>query len=94
MNTPATFQRLINKTLAELLDMYCVVYLDDVLVYSKTFEEHQLHVKQVLQQLYDNGLYCKLLKCEFAVKQTMFLGHIILSEGIQMDPERVATVKD
>jgi hypothetical protein len=93
-NAPATFQRLINKTLAGLLDTCCIAYLDDVLIYSRTFEEHEQHVKQVLERLRKNGLYCKISKCEFAVQQTMFLGHVVSTEGVEMDPDRVATVKD
>src|SRR5205809_3576745 len=74
---------------------FCVAYLDDVLIYTDgTHEEHVQHVRQVLQRLLDHGLYAKLEKCEFHVRETKFLGFIISPDGIAMDPERIATIVD
>ena len=94
-NAPATFQSYINDALRDFLDEFCVAYLDDVLIYTDgTHEEHVQHVRQVLQRLLDHGLYAKLEKCEFHVRETRFLGFIISPDGIAMDPERIATIVD
>ena len=91
---PATFQRFINDTLREYLDLFCSVYLDDILIYSRTEEEHTAHVRAVLQKLRDAGLFAKMSKCEFFVPETKFLRMIISRDGIHMDPEKVQTVCD
>jgi len=69
---PATFQRFINDALREYLDRFCSAYLDDILIYSKSKEEHLEHVRQVLERLRRAGLYAKLSKCEFFVEETKF----------------------
>jgi hypothetical protein len=74
---PATFQRFINDTLREYLDQFCSAYLDDILIYSKTKEEHKIHVRKVLERLRKAGLFAKLSKCEFFVTKTKFLGLIV-----------------
>jgi hypothetical protein len=86
---PATFQRYINDTLRDYLDIFCTAYLDDILVYSQTRSEHTQHVRKVLQKLREAGLFAKLAKCEFAVHETKFLGLIVGRDGIKMDPEKV-----
>jgi transposase InsO family protein len=91
---PATFQRFINDTLRDYLDVFCTAYLDDILIYSKTRSEHSRHVRLVLQRLREAGLYAKLSKCEFAVPETRFLGIIVGRDGIKMDPEKVKTILD
>jgi hypothetical protein len=91
---PATFQRFINDTLREYLDLFCSAYLDDILIYSRTEEEHTAHVRAVLQKLRDAGLFAKMSKCEFFVPETKFLGMIVGRDGIRMDPEKVQTVRD
>jgi hypothetical protein len=73
----ATFQRFINDSLYDYLDQFCSVYLDDILIYSKTREEHEEHVCKVLQRLREAGLYTKLSKCEFFVTKTKFLSLIV-----------------
>jgi len=94
-NAPATFQAYINDVLHEYLDVFCVAYLDDVLIYTDgTLEDHIRYVRTVLQRLLDRGLYVKLEKCEFHVEETRFLGFIISPTGIKMDPERIATITD
>lgn len=91
---PATFQRFINDTLRQYLDQFCSAYLDDILIYSKTREEHLDHIRKVLMQLREAGLFAKISKCEFLVQQTKFLGLIVGRAGIQMDPEKVKTVRE
>ncbi|KAH7478801.1 Transposon Tf2-9 polyprotein [Fusarium oxysporum f. sp. matthiolae] len=91
---PATFQRYINDALREHLDIFCTAYLDDILIYSRTREEHIEHLKMVLQKLRAAGLFANPAKCEFLVKETKFLGLIVGQEGIRMDPAKVETVKD
>ena len=75
------------------LDDFVIVFLDDILIYSKTAEDHQRHLKTVLQVLPDNQLYAKLSKCEFWKQEISFLGHIVTSQGIKMEPGKVAAVK-
>ena len=89
---PATFQRFINNSLRDYLDQFCSAYLDDILIYSKTREEHEEHVRKVLQRLREAGLYAKLSKCEFFVTETKFLGLIVGRDGFKMDPEKVRTI--
>lgn len=91
---PATFQRFINNTLRQYLDQFCSAYLDDILIYSKTKEEHLEHVRKVLLQLREAGLFAKISKCEFFVRKTKFLGLIVGEDGIQMDPDKVKTVRE
>ena len=91
-NAPASFQHYINHTLYDLLDKICTAYLDDVLVYSQTRKEHRNHVRQVVQRLLDAGLQIDIDKCEFETTRTRYLGLIITSDGIQMDPTKVSTI--
>lgn len=93
-NGPATFQRYINDTLFEYLDDFCSAYVDDVLIYSNTLEEHREHVRKVLSKLRDAGLQVNIKKSEFHVAETKFLGYIIGAEGIRVDPEKVRVVRD
>ena len=91
-NAPATFQAYIHRALAGLVDIVCIVYLDDILVFSNNENEHWGHVQEVLKRLRDAKLYCKLSKCLFNQKQIHFLGYVVSAEGISMEPERVATI--
>ena len=94
-NVPAIFQFYINDVLRDFLDDFCVVYLDDVFIYiDGTHEEHVQYVCQVLQCLLDHGLYVKLEKCEFHVREIKFLGFIISPDGIAMDSERIVIIID
>src|SRR5881394_6564 len=94
-NGPASFQSYINDALHEYLDLFCIAYLDDVLVYSSgTLEEHIECVRKVLKKLQERELFVKLEKCEFHVKETSFLGFVISPSGVAMDPERIATIAD
>src|SRR5919205_625590 len=93
-NAPATFQRFINNVLKHLLDRGVTVYLDDILIYSKTLEEHEKLVKEVLQALRDNNLYIELEKSKFHQPEVEFLEHIIGINGIKMDPKKVEAVRN
>ncbi|KAH6480324.1 hypothetical protein HBI55_254530 [Parastagonospora nodorum] len=93
-NAPAQFQAYINEALAGLMDISCIVYLDDILVFSDTEEEHVVHVKEVLQRLRDAKLYIKLSKCEWHTQRTEYLGYIISPEGVSVDQDRVKTIQD
>jgi RNase H-like domain found in reverse transcriptase/Reverse transcriptase (RNA-dependent DNA polymerase)/Integrase zinc binding domain/Chromo (CHRromatin Organisation MOdifier) domain/Zinc knuckle len=93
-NAPATFQAYMNQALSGLIDVICVVYLDDILIFSKSEEEHVKHVKTVLERLRKHKLYAKRTKCEFAVRRLKFLGHIISDKGVEMDPSRVEAIRD
>ena len=86
---PATFQRYINNTLIEYLNVFCTAYMDDILIFSKSQEEHEEHVKKVLQKLREAGLQADVRKSEFNVTKTKFLGLIVSKDGISMDPEKI-----
>lgn len=94
MNAPGTFQAFVNDILRDYLDDFVVVYLDDILIYSETLEEHTAHVKKVLQKLEAAGISLKLEKCAFDQQEVHFLGFIIGVNGISMDPIKVAAIKD
>lgn len=91
-NAPATFQAFLNDVLRECLDTVVVIYLDDILIYSKDEESHTADVRKVLQLLSDAQLQVKLEKCQFHVKKVEFLGYIISPEGISMDPAKVDAI--
>jgi len=93
-NTPTTFQWFMNDIFKDLLDVCVVVYLDDILIYSEDQSEHEKHVHQVLQWLWDNNLFAKLEKCKFDVNTTNFLGYIISPEGLRMDDLKVQVIQE
>ena len=93
-NAPATFQRFINEVLGEILDEYVIAYLDDILVFSETAEEHAQHVRNVLEKLKKAHLRIKLEKCEFNVEETDFLGHWISPEGIHVEQNKIQAVRE
>ena len=93
-NAPATFQRMMNSVLAPFMDRFVVVYLDDILIYSRTEEEHEEHVRQVLQRLKDEKLRAGMGKCTFGETTTEYLGHIVGPEGISMDQVKVQAVAE
>jgi hypothetical protein len=88
-NAPAHFMYLMNSIFMAELDKFVVVFIDDILVYSKSKKEHEGHLHIVLQRLRDHQLYAKYNKCEFWLSEVLFLGHVISSEGIFMDPSKV-----
>jgi hypothetical protein len=91
-NAPAYFMYMMNKVFMEYLDKFIVVFIDDILVYSRNEEEHEGHLRLVLQKLRDHKLYTKLSKCEFWLKQVAFLRHVISKGGIYVDPSKVQDV--
>jgi hypothetical protein len=92
INALAYFMYLMNKVFMEYLDKFVMVFIDDMLVYSRSEEEHEEHLRLVLQKLQDHRLYAKLSKYEFWLKQVAFLGHIISKGGIYVDPSKVQDV--
>jgi hypothetical protein len=93
-NAPAYFMNLMNKVFMEELDKFVVVFIDDILVYSKSVEEHEQHLRVVLGKLRAHNLYTKFSKCEFWLEKISFLGHILTAEGVAVDPEKVETVSN
>jgi hypothetical protein len=93
-NAPASCQQFVNDTLREYLDIFCAVYIDDILIYSKTKKEHTEHVRKVLAKLEEAGLYVKGEKCEFSVSSTSFLGFIVSADGISMDPAKIQAIRE
>jgi hypothetical protein len=92
MNAPANFMYVMNKVFMEYLGKFIVVFINGTLVYSRSEEEHEGHLRLVLQKLRDHKLYAKLSKCEFWLKQVAFLGHVISKGGISVDPSKVQDV--
>ena len=91
-NAPTTFMDLLNRVFRPYLDQFVVVYIDDVLVYSRYEQEHEQHLKIVLQTLREKKLYAKLSKCDFWLKEVSFVGHIVFVEGIRVDPTKIEVV--
>ena len=88
-NAPAAFMALMNRVFQPYLDQFVIVFIDDILMYSGSKEEHGNHLRLVLQTLRDKQLYAKLSKCEFWLNQVIFLGHVISKQGIEVDPKKV-----
>ena len=93
-NAPATFQAYVHKALAGLVDVFCVAYLDDILIFSRTYQEHIKHLRLVLERLRKFELYAKLSKCFFFRNEVEFLGFIVGSQGVRMDPDRVGAITE
>src|SRR6266481_4243349 len=93
-NVPAAFQRFINEVLGDLMDVCTVGYLDDILIYSDSLEDHRDHVHEVLRRLCMAGLYANLKKCKFHMDTVEYLGFILSPKGLQMDPTKVSTIQD
>src|SRR3979490_2975154 len=93
-NTPVAFQRFMNDILGDLLDHCTVTYIDDILIYSDSLEQHQEHVQEILRCLRKNGLYAKASKCEWHKDTVEFLGHILQTEGLTMAEDKVKTIRN
>ena len=91
-NAPAAFMALMNWVFQPYLDKFVIVFIDDILVYSRSVEEHEDHLRTVLQTLREEWLYAKFSKCEFWLDQVVFLGHVISSRGIEVDPRKIEAV--
>jgi hypothetical protein len=92
INAPAYFMYLMNKVFMEYLDKSIMVFIDDILIFSKSEEEHEGHLRLVLEKLRVNQLYAKFRKCEFWLDKVAFLGHIISAGGVSVDPSKVKDV--
>ncbi|KAL0412034.1 UNVERIFIED_CONTAM: Retrovirus-related Pol polyprotein from transposon.6 [Sesamum latifolium] len=91
-NAPAAFMSLINKTLQLFHDQFVIVFIDDILIYSRSLEEHEQHLRTVLQILREKQLYAKFSKCEFWMEGIAFLGHVVSKEGVQPDSGKVKAI--
>ncbi|WVZ74917.1 hypothetical protein U9M48_023032 [Paspalum notatum var. saurae] len=93
-NAPAYFMNMMNMIFMKELDQCVVVFIDDILIFSKTREEHEQHLRIVLEKLRENQLYGKFSKCEFWLEKVAFLGHVLTAEGVSVDPEKVEAVSN
>ncbi|GJY98283.1 putative reverse transcriptase domain-containing protein, partial [Tanacetum coccineum] len=93
-NAPAVFMDLMNRVCKPYLDKFVIVFIDDILIYSKNKQEHAEHLKLILELLRKEQLYAKFLKCEFWIPKVQFLGHVIDNQGIHVDPAKIESVKD
>ena len=93
-NAPAAFQRYMNDIFSDLLDVYVIIYLDDILIYSDDPSKHTEHVREVLRRLRKNGLYARPDKCRFSSDTVEYLGFILSKDGLKMDPSKVQTIQD
>ena len=91
-NGPATFMDLIHKVFKPYLDQFFVVFVDEILIYSQSEEEHENHLRVILQLLRDHHLYTKFSKCEFWLTEMRFLGSVVSASSVSMDPEKVKVV--
>ena len=91
-NAPAVFMDLMNRVFQDYLDKFVIVFIDDILIYSKTREDHEKHLRLVLERLREKKLYAKFSKCEFWLRKVQFLGHIVSESGIEVDPAKVEAV--
>ncbi|KAL9249753.1 Retrovirus-related Pol polyprotein from transposon 17.6-like protein, partial [Drosera capensis] len=93
-NAPAVFMDLMNRVFKPYLDHFVVVFIDDILVYSRDHQEHEEHLRTTLKTLRENELYAKFKKCEFWLIKVAFLGHVISGEGVKVDPKKIEAVTE
>ena len=93
-NAPAAFQRRMYRVLQQFIDKFCCVYLDDIIIFSKTHEEHERHVKKILKALAAVNMILNIDKCKFFQLEVCFLGHVVWCDGIRPDPQRISKILD
>ena len=93
-NAPAAFQRFVNTIFADMLDVSVIIYLNDILIYSRDMDSHQQHVWEVLRCLRLHGLFAKPEKCEFHLDSVKYLGYQLSPEGLTMSPDKIQTISD
>ena len=91
-NTPVVFMDLMHRVFQPYLDQFVVVFVDDILIYSKSEEKHEDHLRIVLHALRNHRLYAKFSKCEFWLTEVRFLGHVVSASGVSVDPEKVKAI--
>ena len=91
-NAPTTFMDLMNRIFQPYLDKFVLVFIDDILIYSGSKEDHEKHLRVVLQILRENQLYAKFNKCQFWLDKIVFLGHVISTEGVSVDPQKIKAI--
>jgi hypothetical protein len=91
-NAPAVFMDMMSRVFHDYLDRFTIVFIDDILIYSRTSEEHEEHFRKVLERFRNEKLYAKLEKCEFWMDNVSFLEHVISGKGVAVDPEKVKAV--
>jgi hypothetical protein len=85
---------MMNKVFVDKLDKFVVVFIDDILIYSSTTEEHEQHLRVVLEKLRQNQLYAKFSKCDFWLEEVAFLHHVLTAEGVAVDPAKIEAMKE
>ena len=93
-NAPVIFMCLMNNVMHKYSDKFAVVFIDDILIYSKTEEEHKKHLKIVLQELREHQLFANFSKCDFFKDKIQCLGHVVTKEGISVDPDKIRAIED
>ena len=93
-NASVYFMNLMNKFFMEELDKFVVVFIDDILIYSRSAEEHEQHLRVILNKLREHELYTKFSKCEFWLQEVTFLGYIIIAEVVKVYPEKVKAISE
>ncbi|KAL9291833.1 putative nucleotidyltransferase, Ribonuclease H [Arabidopsis thaliana] len=93
-NAPAAFMKMMNGVFRDFLDEFVIIFIDDILVYSKSWEAHQEHLRAVLERLREHELFAKLSKCSFSQRSVGFLGHVISDQGVSVDPEKIRSIKE
>ncbi|GKF67421.1 putative reverse transcriptase domain-containing protein, partial [Tanacetum coccineum] len=93
-NAPAVFRDLMNRVCKPYLDRFVIVFIDDILIYSKKKKEHGEHLKSILEVLKKDQLYAKFSKCDFWLDSVQFYGHVIDNKGIHVDPAKIETIKN
>ncbi|KAJ0618544.1 putative nucleotidyltransferase, Ribonuclease H [Helianthus annuus] len=93
-NAPAVFMDLMNRVCKPYLDKFVIVFIDDILIYSRTKEENEQHLRTILELLKKEKLYAKFSKCEFWIREVQFLGHVVNEKGIHVDPSKIEAIKN